>query len=118
MSDDPLQRLRQLCLALPETVERLSHGEPTWFVRGRKTFVTYASTTTTGWASGAPRHPGPRTRTGRDRRGRDRRVPYGRPEAAGGGAGPRQVLPRGVKVYPSGYPVCLEPDLESGAGAA
>ncbi len=42
MSDDPLQRLRQLCLALPETIERLSHGEPTWFVRGRKTFVTYA----------------------------------------------------------------------------
>lgn len=39
---DPLGRLRDLCLALPETTERLSHGEPTWFVRGKKTFVTYA----------------------------------------------------------------------------
>lgn len=42
MSGDPLPRLRRLCLALPETTERLSHGEPTWFVRDRKTFVTYA----------------------------------------------------------------------------
>ena len=43
MSKDPLERLRQLCLALPETTERLSHGEPTWFVRGKKTFVNYAN---------------------------------------------------------------------------
>jgi hypothetical protein len=42
MDGDPLERLRRLCLALPETTERLSHGEPTWFVRGKKTFVTYA----------------------------------------------------------------------------
>lgn len=39
---DPLEELRRLCLALPETTERLSHGEPTWFVRDKKTFVTYA----------------------------------------------------------------------------
>ncbi|WP_020670005.1 MmcQ/YjbR family DNA-binding protein [Amycolatopsis nigrescens] len=39
---DPLDSLRQLCLALPETTERTSHGEPTWFVRGKKTFVMYA----------------------------------------------------------------------------
>ncbi|PXY32616.1 phosphoribosylglycinamide formyltransferase [Prauserella muralis] len=38
----PLDRVRALCLALPETTERLSHGEPTWFVRGRRTFVMYA----------------------------------------------------------------------------
>jgi hypothetical protein len=37
-----LERLRRLCLALPETTERLSHGEPTWFVRGQKTFVMFA----------------------------------------------------------------------------
>lgn len=43
MIEDPLDRLRRLCLALPETTERLSHGEPTWFVRGKKTFVTYAN---------------------------------------------------------------------------
>ncbi|SFB62173.1 hypothetical protein SAMN05216266_13014 [Amycolatopsis marina] len=39
---DPLESLRRLCLALPEATERLSHGEPTWFVRGKKTFVTYS----------------------------------------------------------------------------
>ncbi|MDT7636414.1 MAG: hypothetical protein QOC83_702 [Pseudonocardiales bacterium] len=39
---DPLPRLRALCLALPEVTEKLSHGEPTWFVRDRKVFVTFA----------------------------------------------------------------------------
>jgi hypothetical protein len=38
----PLARLRRLCLAFPETNERLSHGEPTWFVRDKKTFVSFA----------------------------------------------------------------------------
>jgi hypothetical protein len=38
----PLERLRALCVALPEVTEKLSHGEPTWFVR-RKTFVTFAN---------------------------------------------------------------------------
>jgi len=28
-------------LGLPEVVERLSHGSPTFFVRGKKTFVMY-----------------------------------------------------------------------------
>ncbi|GAA1266633.1 phosphoribosylglycinamide formyltransferase [Planotetraspora silvatica] len=42
MADDPLESLRRLCLALPETTERLSHGAPTWFVQDKKTFVTYA----------------------------------------------------------------------------
>lgn len=41
--EDPLERLRRLCLALPETTERLSHGEPTWFVRDKKVFVTFAN---------------------------------------------------------------------------
>jgi hypothetical protein len=36
----PLERLRALCLALPEVTEKVSHGEPTWFVR--KTFVMFA----------------------------------------------------------------------------
>jgi hypothetical protein len=39
---DPLEELRKLCLALPETTERVSHGEPTWFIRDKKTFVMYA----------------------------------------------------------------------------
>jgi hypothetical protein len=37
---DPLARLRALCTALPEVTEKVSHGEPTWFVR--RVFVTYA----------------------------------------------------------------------------
>lgn len=37
-----LDRLRALCLALPEATERVSHGEPTWFVRDKKVFVMYA----------------------------------------------------------------------------
>jgi predicted DNA-binding protein (MmcQ/YjbR family) len=28
---DPVARLRAICLALPEAVEKVSHGEPTWF---------------------------------------------------------------------------------------
>ncbi|MGW5742962.1 MmcQ/YjbR family DNA-binding protein [Amycolatopsis sp. NPDC003861] len=39
---EQLDVLRGLCLALPETTERLSHGEPAWFVRGKKTFVMFA----------------------------------------------------------------------------
>jgi hypothetical protein len=39
MHEDPIETLRELCMALPEVTERLSHGEPTWFVRGKKTFV-------------------------------------------------------------------------------
>lgn len=33
MALDPLKTLHAPCLALPETAERVSHGEPTWFVR-------------------------------------------------------------------------------------
>ena len=42
VSVDPLARLREICLSFPESTERLSHGEPTWFVRDKKVFVTYA----------------------------------------------------------------------------
>jgi hypothetical protein len=42
MTKDPLTTLRALCLGLPETNERLSHGEPTWFIRDKKVFVSYA----------------------------------------------------------------------------
>lgn len=37
-----LDRLRALCMALPEVEERDSHGTPTWFVRGKRTFATFA----------------------------------------------------------------------------
>jgi len=36
-----LERVRELCLSLPETSERLSHGQPTFFIRGKKSFVMY-----------------------------------------------------------------------------
>ena len=36
-----LERLRALCMDLPEVTERLSHGEPTWFVRDKKTFASF-----------------------------------------------------------------------------
>jgi hypothetical protein len=34
-----LKRIRSICLAFPETSERLSHGAPTFFVRGKKAFL-------------------------------------------------------------------------------
>ena len=34
-----LARLHEICLALPETSERRSHGAPTFFVRGKRAFV-------------------------------------------------------------------------------
>ena len=39
---DAIARLRRIALSLPETTERRSHGEPTWFVRGRTSFLTLA----------------------------------------------------------------------------
>jgi hypothetical protein len=37
-----LRRVRKICNALPETTEKLSHGEPTWFVR-KKVFVMFSN---------------------------------------------------------------------------
>jgi hypothetical protein len=34
-----LEKLRTICLGLPEVAERLSHGAPTFFVRGKRPFV-------------------------------------------------------------------------------
>ena len=34
-----LAKLRKICLGLPETSERLSHGAPTFFVREKRAFV-------------------------------------------------------------------------------
>jgi len=42
---DPVERertlgkLREICLAFPETSERLSHGAPTFFVREKRAFL-------------------------------------------------------------------------------
>jgi hypothetical protein len=37
----PLDRIRALCLALPETNERPSHGAPCFFIRDRRAFAMY-----------------------------------------------------------------------------
>jgi len=42
MNTDHLQRVRHICLALPEATEKLSHGEPTFFV-GKKVFAMFAN---------------------------------------------------------------------------
>ncbi len=34
-----LEKLREICLGLPETSERLSHGAPTFFVREKRSFL-------------------------------------------------------------------------------
>jgi hypothetical protein len=34
-----VERLRKICLALPEANERVSHGEPTWFAGKGKVFA-------------------------------------------------------------------------------
>ena len=41
MRKKQLERVRRICSALPETTERLSHGEPTFFVHN-KVFVMFA----------------------------------------------------------------------------
>lgn len=36
-----LEHVRKICMALPEMEERLSHGSPAFFVRGKKTVAMY-----------------------------------------------------------------------------
>lgn len=42
MASRVLDRLRRLCLSFPEATERLSHGEPTWFVRDKRVFAMFS----------------------------------------------------------------------------
>lgn len=42
MSEKQLERVRRICSGLAETTERLSHGEPTFFVHN-KVFVMFAN---------------------------------------------------------------------------
>ena len=35
-----IERVRKICLALPEATEKLSHGEPTWFAGKGKVFAS------------------------------------------------------------------------------
>jgi hypothetical protein len=36
-----LARVREICLGLPEVAERPSHGAPTFFIRGKHSFVMF-----------------------------------------------------------------------------
>ncbi len=42
MSEEHLRRVRRICLSLPETSEKISHGEPTFFAR-KKVFCMFAN---------------------------------------------------------------------------
>lgn len=42
MPQAQLDRIRAICLALPDSSERISHGEPTFFVH-KKVFVMFAN---------------------------------------------------------------------------
>lgn len=42
MKRSPIDRVRRICLAMPEATEKLSHGEPTFFVR-KKVFTMFAN---------------------------------------------------------------------------
>lgn len=45
MTRDPLPKLRRIALSFPGAWEKLSHGEPTFWV-GKRMFATYASAST------------------------------------------------------------------------
>jgi hypothetical protein len=42
MGKNHLERVRKFCLAMPEAYEKISHGEPTFFVR-KSVFVMFAN---------------------------------------------------------------------------
>jgi hypothetical protein len=39
--DRALAGVREICLSFPEVSERLSHGTPSWFIRGKKTLCMF-----------------------------------------------------------------------------
>ena len=41
-SEEALARVRRICLSLPQTSEKLSHGEPTFFMR-KRVFCMFAN---------------------------------------------------------------------------
>jgi predicted DNA-binding protein (MmcQ/YjbR family) len=43
MSEVVLEQLRMICMSLPCATEKLSHGEPTWFVDGKKSFAMFCN---------------------------------------------------------------------------
>jgi hypothetical protein len=41
-SEEHLQRVRRICMSFPDVTEKLSHGEPTFFVR-KRVFAMFAN---------------------------------------------------------------------------
>jgi len=41
-NEEQIERVRRICLSLPGTWEKISHGEPTWFV-GKKVFAMFSN---------------------------------------------------------------------------
>ena len=41
-ADEHLRRVRRICVSLPQTTEKLSHGEPTFFA-GKKVYAMFAN---------------------------------------------------------------------------
>jgi hypothetical protein len=41
-NQDQIQRVRRICMALPGTTEKLSHGEPTFFVK-KRVYVAFSN---------------------------------------------------------------------------
>lgn len=41
-SEEHIERVRLICGSFPESTEKLSHGEPTWFV-GKKVFAMFSN---------------------------------------------------------------------------
>jgi hypothetical protein len=42
VTEDHVQRVRRVCMGMPGCSEKLSHGEPTWFVR-KRVFAMFAN---------------------------------------------------------------------------
>ena len=40
---DQVGRVRRICMALPGTVEKVSHGEPTFFAGGQRVFCMFSN---------------------------------------------------------------------------
>ena len=39
---DAVDRIREICLALPNVTEKMSHGEACWFIAGKRSFASFA----------------------------------------------------------------------------
>jgi hypothetical protein len=39
--EEMLEQMRGICMGFPEVTERLSHGQPTWFVQDKRSFAMF-----------------------------------------------------------------------------